>query len=52
MTVHDELIFECEEDRVDDLVAIAKPAMENAVALNVPLFVDGGHGRSWGDCKG
>ncbi|MGB1016964.1 MAG: DNA polymerase, partial [Nannocystaceae bacterium] len=52
LTVHDELIFECEEDRVDDLVAIAKPAMENAFALNVPLFVDGGHGRSWGDCKG
>ncbi len=52
LTVHDELIFECDEDRVDELVAIAKPAMEGAVELKVPLRVDGGHGRSWGDCKG
>ncbi|MCA9714721.1 MAG: DNA polymerase I [Myxococcales bacterium] len=52
LTVHDELIFECDEDRVGELVAIAKPAMENAVKLSVPLFVDGGHGQSWAACKG
>ena len=41
-----------DEDRVGELVAIAKPAMENAVKLSVPLFVDGGHGQSWAACKG
>lgn len=52
LTVHDELIFECDEDRVDELIGLVKPTMENAVKLDVPLKVDGGHGRSWGDCKG
>ncbi len=52
LTVHDELIFECDEDKVDALVAIAKPAMENAIKLKVPLVVDGGNGKSWAACKG
>jgi DNA polymerase-1 len=52
LTVHDELIFECDEDKVDELVAIARPAMEHAIALDVPLMVEGGHGKSWADCKG
>lgn len=52
LTVHDELIFECDEDRVDDLVALARPLMENAVALKVPLRVDSGHGPTWAACKG
>jgi DNA polymerase-1 len=52
LTVHDELIFECDEGRVDELVALASPLMENAVALSVPLRVDAGHGRTWAACKG
>ena len=52
LTVHDELIFECDEDRVDDLVALAQPKMENAVELSVPLHVDIGAGKTWADCKG
>jgi DNA polymerase-1 len=52
LTVHDELIFECDEGRVDELAALASPLMENAVALSVPLRVDAGHGRTWAACKG
>jgi DNA polymerase-1 len=52
LTVHDELIFECEEERVDDLVALAKPLMEGAFKLSVPLRVDVGWGRTWAECKG
>ena len=52
LTVHDELIFECDEDRVDDLVGLARPAMEEAFQLDVPLKVEAGHGRTWAECKG
>jgi DNA polymerase I len=52
LTVHDELIFECEEARVSELVGICKPLMEGAVPLEVPLRVDAGHGRTWAECKG
>ena len=51
LTVHDELIFECEAKRVDDLTALIRPAMEDAVALDVPLRVDVGSGLSWGAAK-
>ncbi|MBK6917030.1 MAG: DNA polymerase I [Deltaproteobacteria bacterium] len=52
LTVHDELIFECDERRVDELVALAKPLMQDAVTLSVPLSVEAGWGRSWAACKG
>jgi DNA polymerase-1 len=52
LTVHDELIFECDVDRVDELIALCRPLMESAVELSVPLQVDAGHGRTWAACKG
>jgi DNA polymerase-1 len=52
LTVHDELIFECDVDRVEDVISIAKPAMEDAVALSVPLRVDAGWGATWAAAKG
>jgi DNA polymerase-1 len=52
LTVHDELIFECEEARADELVGIARPLMERAAELSVPLHVDAGRGKSWAACKG
>jgi DNA polymerase-1 len=53
LTVHDELIFECDQDRVAELVAIAKPRMEGAAGgkLSVPLVVEAGSGPSWAACK-
>jgi DNA polymerase-1 len=51
LTVHDELIFECDEDRVDGLIAVAKPLMEGAFQLAVPVRVEAGFGRTWAAAK-
>jgi len=52
LTVHDELVFEVPEARVDEYAAIVKARMESAATLNVPLTVDVGIGTSWMDAKG
>ena len=53
LTVHDELIFECDAGRVDELVALARPRMEQAAGdkLSVPLVVEAGSGPNWAACK-
>jgi DNA polymerase-1 len=52
LTVHDELIFECAEDKTEQLIALIKPAMEHAFELEVPLVVEAGAGRTWEAAKG
>ncbi|EDM78740.1 DNA polymerase I [Plesiocystis pacifica SIR-1] len=52
LTVHDELIFECETDKVQELIGLVKPAMEKSASLDVPLLVEGGAGANWEDAKG
>jgi DNA polymerase-1 len=47
MQVHDELVFEVPQDKVDSLIAMVKKSMENAVSLKVPLVVDTGYGENW-----
>lgn len=49
LTVHDELVFEIPEDRVDEAGKKIKDVMENAMKLDVPLVVDVGHGVNWGE---
>ena len=53
LQVHDELLFEVEEDGVDKLIATAKEIMEGAadpvVKLDVPLIVDAGQGANWAE---
>lgn len=53
LQVHDELIFEVEEDHVDALIVAAKETMENAcdpiLSLDVPLIVDAGQGANWAE---
>jgi len=49
--VHDELLFEVPEGRVDDLLALVTEKMEGAAELKVPLVVESGVGESWYDCK-
>lgn len=49
LTVHDELVFEVPEARVDEAKARIKEAMEGAMTLDVPLEVDVGSGAHWGE---
>ena len=52
LQVHDELVFEVAEGRVEEVGATVVGVMESAMELKVPLRVDVGTGRSWYDCKG
>lgn len=47
MQVHDELVFEVDEDSVDDVVPEILSMMEDAAELSVPLVVDAGRGANW-----
>lgn len=47
MQVHDELIFEVPEDKLEESCAQIKTIMEAAAELDVPLVVDVGHGANW-----
>jgi len=51
LTVHDELVLEAPEAEADEVGAALRRAMEGAVALDVPLVVDLGVGRTWSDAK-
>ena len=48
LTVHDELVFEVPDARVEEASRRIKEAMESAFTLDVPLVVDVGHGPDWG----
>jgi DNA polymerase-1 len=51
LQVHDELVFEVDEDALDTVTARVREVMEGAalpaVHLDVPLVVDAGHGPNW-----
>ena len=49
LQVHDELLFEAPEEEADTLAEIAREVMQRAAVLSVPLVVETGKGRSWGD---
>ncbi len=47
MQVHDELVFEVEEDRIDAVQSQVIELMNGAAELSVPLKVDAGIGMNW-----
>jgi hypothetical protein len=47
LQVHDELVFEADEDFIDTLLAQAPLLMSSAAELRVPLVVDSGVGSNW-----
>ncbi len=53
LQVHDELIFEVEEDAADTLIGTAREVMQAAadpaVRIDVPLVVDAGQGANWAE---
>ena len=51
LTVHDELVFEVPEAKVEEVAKLAREEMQGVAQLAVPLVVDVGWGRSWYDAK-
>ena len=49
LQVHDELVFEVERSRVDELAELVREEMGNAYPLDVPLVVDVRTGDNWDD---
>jgi len=47
LQIHDELIFEVNEDLVDDVVKSIKEIMENIIEINVPLIANSRVGDNW-----
>lgn len=47
LQVHDELIFDVYKPEVDEIKALVKNRMENAIKLSIPLTVDIGIGENW-----
>ena len=47
LQVHDELIFEVSEERVDEVASEVKGLMEGVITLSVPLVVSVGWGKNW-----
>jgi DNA polymerase-1 len=50
LQVHDELVFEVPEGERDRAERIVREEMESALRLEVPLKVDVGWGKNWGEC--
>jgi DNA polymerase-1 len=51
MQVHDELIFDCYSDELDEVIKVAKDAMENIYKISVPFKVSADTGKNWYDAK-
>jgi DNA polymerase-1 len=49
LTVHDELVFEVEENAAAEAAAFIRERMERTMKLDVPLVVDVGWGASWAE---
>jgi DNA polymerase I len=49
--VHDELLFEVPEDRLEEATAFVRERMEGVAELKVPLVVETGEGPTWLECK-
>ncbi len=51
LQVHDELVFEVPDSDVKKVTKLVKKKMENVVKLDVPVVVEIGVGKNWGEAK-
>ncbi len=51
LQIHDELIFEIKEDKIDEIIQELKNIMENIKILKVPLKVSISADKNWGNLK-
>lgn len=49
LQVHDELVFECDKDEVEEVKKIVSNKMKHAIKMNVPIDVEIGIGVDWFD---
>ena len=47
LQVHDELVFEVDENAKAECLAVVKEEMEKVMTLSVPLLVDANTGANW-----
>jgi DNA polymerase-1 len=47
LQVHDELVFDAHKDEVEELTALVKDLMQNAIKMDVPILVEAGTGENW-----
>jgi DNA polymerase-1 len=51
LQIHDELIFEIKENKIDEWLPELKRLMEKNLKLKVPIIVDANIGNNWGELK-
>lgn len=51
LQIHDELLFECDPDSVEETAKMVKDKMEHAIELSVPVIVDLKKGPNWGEME-
>ena len=49
LQVHDELVVECPEEEAEQVRTVLKDCMEGVAKLRVPLIVETGIGKNWGE---
>lgn len=49
LQIHDELVFEVKEDKINEVSQMVQDVMENIIKLKVPLIVDMKVGKNWGE---
>jgi len=49
--VHDELVFEVREDRIDHWAKKIRPLMEEAIKLSIPVKAEAKVGDNWGEME-
>jgi len=47
LQVHDELLFDVHKDELEEVAAIIKAEMQDAMPLKVPVIAEYGYGNSW-----
>ncbi len=51
LQVHDELMFECPADELEDVRSLALDIMPTPVEMTVPLKIDTKVGKNWGEME-
>jgi DNA polymerase-1 len=51
LQVHDELVFECPRNELEETARVVQEVMANAYPLDIPLSTEARYGANWGETK-